>query len=251
MADETRIKSKKQDIDTEKVLDFFEHRGEGYNPEHPLTSILYQDQDPELAVRRDCTEKNRIMPLLGAGFFFHSVLDIGCGIGRWADTLADHCDHYVGIDFSSKLIEIARDRHPNPKMTFHVLAAQDISGALQPDAKGFDLAVISGVLIYMNDRQVESCLGSLALLMAKNSVVYIREPFGVGGRLTLDGTWSAELRSTYRAIYRTSDELSAIINQTIGQSNFTKARFSPLYDEEDLNNRAETRQFYTILKNGG
>jgi ubiquinone/menaquinone biosynthesis C-methylase UbiE len=38
------------------------------------------------------------------------VLEIGCGIGRVGRELAPHCQEWVGVDISSHMIEIARDR---------------------------------------------------------------------------------------------------------------------------------------------
>jgi glycosyltransferase involved in cell wall biosynthesis/protein-L-isoaspartate O-methyltransferase len=40
-----------------------------------------------------------------------SVLDIGCGTGRWSDLL--DIDNYYGIDFSKTLIEKAKKNHPD------------------------------------------------------------------------------------------------------------------------------------------
>src|SRR5690606_38111835 len=36
-----------------------------------------------------------------------SVLDLGCGNGRWAEALRPRLAHYVGVDFSNELLEEA------------------------------------------------------------------------------------------------------------------------------------------------
>ena len=36
------------------------------------------------------------------------ILDIACGIGRWADAIPDEVFEYCGIDFSDELVEIAK-----------------------------------------------------------------------------------------------------------------------------------------------
>jgi SAM-dependent methyltransferase len=46
------------------------------------------------------------------------VVDLGCGSGIWARALADHGYEVVGVDISSAMIELARQRVP--EATFHV-----------------------------------------------------------------------------------------------------------------------------------
>ncbi len=40
------------------------------------------------------------------------VLDIGCGPGQWSEFFKEKQARYVGVDFSEKLIEMARKKHP-------------------------------------------------------------------------------------------------------------------------------------------
>ena len=84
----SRFKEGKVALDTDAVRQFFEQRGMSINAEHPLTSILYQDSHPEIAAERDLYERNLITPLLDLRPD-SAVLDIGCGIGRWASAPAD------------------------------------------------------------------------------------------------------------------------------------------------------------------
>ena len=45
----SRIYDEKVPIDESQVRDFFERRGSTVSPDHPLTSVLYQDEHPEIA----------------------------------------------------------------------------------------------------------------------------------------------------------------------------------------------------------
>ena len=81
-----------------------------------------------------------------------SVLDVGCGNGRFGDFLAhrltdkpDTVIHYHGVDNSPSLLEIARTRLSNHlKFTF-TLEERDIVEN-PPDSSEYDLVVAFGVL---------------------------------------------------------------------------------------------------------
>ena len=51
------------------------------------------------------------------------VLDLGCGNGRLLEILQDKKIEYIGVDSSRKLIEIAKEKHPN----FQFLVADALS----------------------------------------------------------------------------------------------------------------------------
>jgi tRNA (uracil-5-)-methyltransferase TRM9 len=59
----------------------------------------------------------RVLSLLPRGDLELSVLDVGCGNGRFATFLAERCNtpfHYLGIDVSEPLLEIARAQDLDP-----------------------------------------------------------------------------------------------------------------------------------------
>jgi ubiquinone/menaquinone biosynthesis C-methylase UbiE len=52
------------------------------------------------------------------------VLDLGCGNGRFFEFLKDKDIDYIGVDFSEKLIEIAKEKYP--KIKFQVADALNL-----------------------------------------------------------------------------------------------------------------------------
>jgi cyclopropane fatty-acyl-phospholipid synthase-like methyltransferase len=242
----TRVINKKIKLDKDSLKDFFNQRGERYTENHPYVSILYQDQNKELAAARDSYEKKLITPLLKLDGNNH-LLDVGCGIGRWADSILEYLKIYVGIDFSEKLIDCAKRRFSGKlNADFVVLDAKNMSR--ESLNRGlFDRVIISGVLIYMNDDELKQTLTGISTVCDRNCIIYIREPLAYTQRLTLNRYWSTELNADYSAIYRTVDEMYAIFNEIFSPKGFIIRSFEKLYSDSAANNRKETGQFFTIL----
>ncbi|MBP2478637.1 SAM-dependent methyltransferase [Crossiella equi] len=47
-------------------------------------------------------------------------MDLGCGAGRFVDLLADRCQQVLAVDASPRMVELARDRHDRPNITYRV-----------------------------------------------------------------------------------------------------------------------------------
>jgi ubiquinone/menaquinone biosynthesis C-methylase UbiE len=59
-------------------------------------------------------------------FTGNTILDIGCGIGRWARLLTDKANQVIGIDISKEMIKIAKQRIKNPNVHFIVASVHAI-----------------------------------------------------------------------------------------------------------------------------
>jgi ubiquinone/menaquinone biosynthesis C-methylase UbiE len=67
------------------------------------------------------------------------VLEIGCGIGRFAQALADEVRSFTGTDVSKNMIRVARDRCADlPNVTFSVTSGHDLGDYSDAD---FDLVL--------------------------------------------------------------------------------------------------------------
>ena len=98
-----RIKKEKVAIDYEATKAFFKKRAEKFTIENPYSVTMYQDNNKELVIARNAKEIEKLYPYLNIGSQ-SKVLDIACGIGRWADALPEDITEYCGIDFSTELI---------------------------------------------------------------------------------------------------------------------------------------------------
>lgn len=242
-----RITGSAVDLDRGSVLEFFEQRGRRYRDEHPYTTVLYQDHDPQLADARDRAEKLRILSLLELTPYCR-VLDLGCGIGRWADTIAPLVAHYVGVDFSPALVARARSRVRHRNADFVVGSADDLRRCGIFEHGSFDRVLISGLLLYLDDPGAARCAADALALTRPAGLIYVREPLARGLRLTLDRFWSEDLAQEYSAIYRSVEEMNAIFGGAPGSPDFTPADFVPMYEDASLVNRKETEQYFTLLR---
>lgn len=76
-----------------------------------------------------------------------SVIDIGCGVGALAHSMADSGAHVTGIDFNKKSLEKARSTFNHPNVTFQYGDVLEVEFN-----QSFDVAVMSNVLEHLPDR---------------------------------------------------------------------------------------------------
>ena len=83
-----------------------------------------------------------------------SLLDAGTGTGRMLELLAPHVKHAVGIDVSSEMLAIARDRLARAKINRAQVRLGDIYRLPFPNGdtrQGFDVILFHQVLHYLDD----------------------------------------------------------------------------------------------------
>jgi ubiquinone/menaquinone biosynthesis C-methylase UbiE len=228
-------------INYERTLAFFEARAKTAVT-NPLTATMYQS--PALADRRNQAEKQIAIPLMDLRFN-DRVLDLGCGSGRWALDITPSVSAYLGLDFSEGLLKIARAQIPAATFQCMPVNAIDIDALIV--APPFKLVICSGILAYLNDRDVTSVFASVSQIAAPESRFYIREPIAKSERLTLDDYWSEELGASYSAVYRTRFEYLDLFSSLRGfQVREEGEPFPP-----ELQNRAETEQHFFLLERRG
>ena len=227
-----RVYADVRELDYASIQAFFKSRGDGNAA--ALTATMYQDE--ELAARRDASEKRTILPLLEVRGD-DVVLDVGCGNGRWAAALAPSVARYIGIDFSKGLLAAARERVPQGE--FYAVPAQQFAASGLPGDPRFSIAILSGILAYLNDTDAEALLARAGTARC----VYVREPVAREVRLTLDRFWSDELGAEYSAVYRTVEEYRALT----ARAGFSIRHEGSPFDAA-LENRRETMQYFFVLQ---
>lgn len=234
-----RLYGKKEEIDTGTVKNFFDKRAEK-DVENLMTITSYHDK--ENLEKRQKEEIDVISKKID--FNGKKLLEIGCGLGRWAEFFHDKCSEYVGIDYSENLIEIAKKHFNFPNCYFEKLSVTEIDEENLPIVGAYDIIFITGVLIYLNDEDINIMIEKINNLTHDNSIIYVRETISVlDTRLTLKDFYSEELEVDYNAIYRTENELIEFFEKIDNISSIDK---SEIY--RDLNDFDETSYKYFILK---
>lgn len=245
-----RICGENISIDERMTQEFFDNRINKKLP-HRYNYVIYQDSNPQLALERDLYEKNKMCSFLKFEPEDY-VLDIGCGVGRWGDEIVNILEKgkYIGVDYSESLLEIARESLQWPgKCELFSGSFQEIEKVLRNNNINvlFDKILINGVLMYINDTDIGTCLGSVDVILKKGGMIYIKESVGLEQRFTLKDFYSQELTSTYSAIYRSLSEYEDLLRKYFLEKGYEIITSGETW-EQSQKNRKETTSYYWIIK---
>ena len=234
----SRLYGEKEDIDSNDVKNFFSERA-NRDLESDLSIVLFQDK--ENSEQRHIEEKKL--------FYEHidiegkKVLEVGCGIGRWAEALHGKCDSFLGIDYTEDLIEIAKKSYDFDDCKFQVMSATDIKADELLIEPPFDVIIFSGVLMYINDDDIKLVFNELNKIGADDKKLFIMEPVSrMGSRLTLKDFYSEGLDADYSAIYRTEEEYMELFEGL----NYNKVFSDDIF--EDLSDHTETHYKFFVIE---
>lgn len=245
-----RIYDVAENINEKNTQKFYDMRAQNTkNMECPYTAVLLGDQNPEHAAKWNIYENENILPKLNITKN-NNVLDIGCGMGRWAEKIIPLCGYYCGVDFSSEMIKVAKERNSGKSGNYEFLnySFQDFVKEKAEELRGkFDRLIIAGVCMYINDDELEDMLTNLMKCFKKNSIFYLTETVGVERRLTLKEFYSEALKSDYDAIYRTPEEYKKYF-EVIEKQGYVAIEqgFLPKLNNEQA--YSETDRWYSIYK---
>ena len=244
-----RIYERKKEIDTDAVREFYDKRARQFNQSAKTgKGSLYAtvSLSEQIAVKRDVMEKETIIPLLNIQKT-DSILDIGCGVGRWAESVIPLCYQYVGADYSAEMIKCCNNRFKDKggHIRFVNTSVQELPESEFVKGIFFDIVLLIGTAIYINDQDLERLFQNVAGLLSKGGRFYIRETIGIGKRLTLDGIWSQALDSNYSAVYRTREEYLDMLNPILAVSDLLDERIVSAFDDPA---KPDTTRWYAVLR---
>lgn len=243
-----RVYGEKVNIDTVNTISFYNQRAKTIkNREQEYTTVLLGDQDPEYAAKWDEYEKGFVLPKLMLNRN-KVVLDLGCGMGRLADAVSDKVKEYYGVDFSSEMIAVAKQNVRNNNCHFYIMSVVDALSDPKITARKYDLVLMAGVSMYINEDELKESYRLLRNLVNKDSLFYFEESVGKIERLTLNHIWSEDLQDYYGAIYRTREEYKSLIDEYINGVEYIEEGYMNFLDKEE---QTETSHWYALLQYKG
>lgn len=139
------------------------------------------------------------------------VLDLGSGIGAWTERLAKRCGEVVGVEYCSKMNEIARQRLGEDGISNVKFVVEDATAF--SSSRPFDVIFVSGLVLYIPDDKMPSLLRNMSAYSRPGTKLFLREATGLNGRHEICDKYSEALKTYYSALYRPRDELIQLFNQ--------------------------------------
>lgn len=194
---------------------------------HKYNYVICLDGNMDVAIQRNRQYKEKVSGLLDLKEGMR-ILDIGCGVGRWGEMFCKHGLYYVGLDGSSGMIEKAEENlydYDDKKLIVgNLLNIKEILRNTG-EIKEFDIVFICGVMMYLNDIDVQKIFDDIVDLTNAESQICIIESMADEERLTLDNFYSEDLKSNYSAIYRSVPEYMKMMDKSFSD------KFKMMYDE--------------------
>ena len=239
---QTRIYADKIEIDNNSTKEFWENRANNINN---LQTVLLGSDKTGIEQNTRNEHEKLIVESVVKQIQNPRILDIGCGIGRWAENLINQFDSYTGVDFSEGFINFASEKFANyTNIKFYNNSILNLDKEIL-DSK-FNFIICTGVLMYVNDTNLSKFFKTLKQMTNTCNIqnIYIQESISImENRLTLNQFESKDLKTNYNAIYRTKQEY---------EEYFKTNKFDIIKTDLLLDNksgaREETNAQYWILK---
>lgn len=235
---QTRVYTDKIEIDNNSTKEFWENRANNINN---LQTVLLGSDKTGIEQNTRNEHEKLIVESVVKQIKNPRILDIGCGIGRWAENLINQFDSYTGVDFSKGFINFASEKFANySNIKFYNNSILNLDKEILNSK--FNFIICTGVLMYVNDSNIFNIFKTFRRVTPE--YVYIQESISLmDARLTLNQFESKDLQTNYNAIYRTKQEY---------EEYFKTNKFDIMKTDLLLDNksgaREETNAQYWILK---
>lgn len=192
------------------IKEFWDKRAEKFSFDGSLSATNLEENN-ELQQDKLEIEREKIMSLIALKHT-HKCLDLGCGVGAWSELLSKNVEKVVAVDYSQKMIDLAKSRLIDQGISNIEYYCND-AAKFEYD-EDFDVIFISGLLLYMTDDQVDHLSIKINSYSKEGTTLIVREPTGVENRHLIINNFSEILKTKYSALYRTRNELVSIFESS-------------------------------------
>lgn len=172
-----RIYGTRTDINEQEVRDFYNKRAAlASSMKNPLSAVVNGEQNPEQADTRSRFDREYIVPRLDLTPN-SAVLDIGCGMGRFAEMVLPLCGRYLGADFAPEMIAAAEKRTAAYSDHAKYVCASFSELMSRPDSffgGKFDCVIMLGVCMYINDTELVNKMPDQTSRPSERQVRFVR-----------------------------------------------------------------------------
>lgn len=130
------------------------------------------------------------------------IIDIGCGSGRDAKVFSERGYAVTGIDFSSKMIEVAQEKAP--QADFHIMDMRSLNFS-----PAFDGAWANASLLHLSKNEFSHVLTRISQSLKLDGVFFIKLKKGTSEGLELDARYN-NLEKFYS--YHDEQELKELLS---------------------------------------
>lgn len=209
-------------------------------------SIANLEQDPDNLALKIRLESEKLFGYLG-DVRDKTILDLGAGVGQWAFRFVERgARHVTAVEYSAPLAEVGRSeakRRGVDNIDFVVCPAEEYRSA-----STFDVVLISGLFVYLNDNQADLLVEHLPAFCHASTIVLVRDGTGIHGRHEINDRFSSHLNVNYSATYRTAGDFERMF----AAQGFALNRHENMFEEGCvLNKYPETRlRIYEFKRTG-
>jgi len=156
--------------------------------------------------------ERQIVERLVQGINHNCMLDLGCGIGCWAEYFAHHFSKVIAVEASKPLYDVMAQQCAS--LTNVTPTHGDVL-SFEPE-EPYSMVFLGGMLMYLNESDVIALLRKLIPFIESGGVILCRETTVRQGTVIRDGTYQVAYRSvqTYTDIFEQCGITSVIQTYT-------------------------------------
>ena len=200
-----------------------------------LEGVANLEENPELLSKKIKVEKDKVLKIVNLDSSM-SILDLGEGAGQWSFHFSKYVKKVVAVEYSQSMCNLGRDAAKKSEIDnveFINIAAQDYKTNIK-----FDLIYISGLLIYLNDKDCNILLSQCAKYLKHEGRLVLRDGTGINSRYDINNRYSETLKTYYSATYRTSEQYIMLFKS----KGFLVSQHEDMFEQDSpLNKWKETR----------